>query len=240
MKNVLTSFLLLISFQTFAFQWQTISGNGNLKKESREALGYTGVASNGSMNVIVSYGNSNNITLEADENILPYIETSIDKGILVIKAKKGINLKSKNKIQVNVSLTKLTSLRLSGSGNISGDGAFNNNDKTDISISGSGNIDLGFGSLNDVAISISGSGNVDLKGKSCNNITASISGSGNIDCSGVASNNVFAKVSGSGNVRVFANNSIDAQVSGSGNVYYKGTASRLNSKTSGSGKIIKI
>jgi hypothetical protein len=239
MKLLLASLVALLSFPAFA-QWETVSGNGNLKKETREASGYTAVASHGSMDVNISYGNSNTITLEADENLLPYIETSVDKGTLVIKSKKNTNLKTKNKIVVNVSLTKLTALRLSGSGNIKGNGDFSNNDKTEFSISGSGNMNFTFGTLNEVTVSISGSGNANLNGKGCNNITATISGSGNIDCSNVPCNDVFAKVSGSGNVRVYANKSIDARVSGSGNIYYKGTASKLNNKASGSGKIIKI
>ena len=54
--------------------------------------------------------------------------------------------------------------------------------RTDISVSGSGNINVGINSFNETKINISGSGNVTLRGKSTNNIDATISGSGNIDC----------------------------------------------------------
>jgi hypothetical protein len=238
MRKLLFLLAVLITFRSFA--WETVTGNGQVKKETRNVSGYTGVSAQGPMNVQMNYGNSNSTTVEADENLLPYIETIVEKGNLVIRTKKGVSLKPTSKIMVNVSLSKLTLLNLSGSGNINGDGAFSNSGKTEVSLSGSGNIKLGFDTFNEMAVAVSGSGNVDLKGKSTNNIDASISGSGNIDCSAVSCNDVFAKISGSGNVKVNANKSIDAKVSGSGNVYYKGAAKNINSKTSGSGKVVRV
>ncbi len=238
MKKLLFLLFCLVSVNCFA-TWETIKGNGILKKETREASGYTGIQSQGALNVIVLYGNANTISVEADENLLPYIETLVENGKLIIRTKNKVNLKSNERLTVHASLTKLTSLVLSGSGNITGDGAFSNSGRTEVRLSGSGNIKLGADSFNELDVAISGSGNVVLKGNNSNNITASISGSGNIDCSNFSTNDVFAKVSGSGDIRVYANKSIDAKVSGSGNIYYKGSASNLNSKSSGSGKIIK-
>jgi hypothetical protein len=240
MKKLLICLLVLVATKSSALGWETIKGNGILKKETRQASGYTGVSSSGPMNVYVAYGTSSTITVEADENLLPYIETSVEDGKLIIKTKKGYNLKTKEKLVVNVSLTKLTSLGVSGSGNIDGDGAFSNAGKTNISVSGSGNIKLGFADISELNVSISGSGNIDLRGKQCNNITATISGSGNIDCSRVQVNDVFAKVSGSGNIKVNTSKSIDAKVSGSGNVYYKGNPGSIVSRASGSGKVIRM
>ena len=238
MKKLLLSLFTFISVCSFA-QWQTITGNGNVNKETREVKNFTGVALSGNMNVELAYGNSNSITLEGDENLLPYIETKVEDGILVVRTKNKTGLKTRNKLMVYVSLTKLSDLRVSGSGNITGTGNFNNDGKTTVAVSGSGNIDVEMDSFSETKIAISGSGNVRLKGKSTNNIEAAISGSGSIDCSEMACNDVFAHVSGSGNIKVFANKSIDARVSGSGNIYYKGSATNINLKSSGSGKIIK-
>lgn len=211
-----------------------------MKKETREVSGFSGVALSGNMNVELSFGTSNTISVEGDENILPYIETKVEDGVLHVRTKNKTSLNTRNKLMVYVSLTKLTVLKVSGSGNITGNGDFSNDGKTDIALSGSGNINVGINSFNETDIAISGSGNVTLKGKSTNNIEATISGSGNIDCSDVACNDVSAHVSGSGNIKVFANKSIDAKVSGSGSIYYKGSATNINLKSSGSGKIIKV
>ena len=239
MKKLMILLLSAISLSSFA-SWETIKGNGNLKKESRDASGYTGLQVQGSMDVQVSYGNSSTISVEADENLLPYIETFVENNTLVIRQKKGVNLRSKHNLTIHASLTKLTNLSLSGSGNVNGKGAFSNNGRTNIRLSGSGNVNMGVGDISELELAISGSGNIRLQGNQSNNITASISGSGNIDCSELRTNDVFAKVSGSGDIRVNASKSIDAKVSGSGNIYYKGTATNLNMKAAGSGKIIKV
>lgn len=238
MKKLFFLLFAFITFCSFARQ-EKIEGNGNVKKEARQVSGFTGVLVSGNMNVELTYGDSKDITVEADENLLPYIETTVENGNLMVKTKDRVNIKSRNKLIVRASLTKVAKLRVSGSGNITGNGDFSNDGKTEIAVSGSGNINVGINSFNETKINISGSGNVVIKGKSTNNIDATISGSGNIDCAEVACNDVFAHVSGSGNIKVYANKSIDAKVSGSGNIYYKGSATQINLKSSGSGKIIK-
>lgn len=240
MKKLLFAFFALLSLHLFAQPWKTIKGDGNLKKESREISNFTSLSSHGAMDVQITYGTSNRIQVEADENLLPYIQTKVENGNLIIEPQKNINIKSRSRMVVYVSMTTINFLSQSGSGNIDGSGAFDNNGKTDIRVSGSGNIKLDFATFNDMALSVSGSGNINLKGNATNNITVSIAGSGNIDCSKVLCNNVDVKISGSGNVKVNVEKSIVAKISGSGNVFYKGNATNIISKVSGSGKMIKI
>jgi hypothetical protein len=237
MKKI--SLLTAFVFALVSLHAQQIVGSGNLKQEVRQVGNITGVVANGSMEVTLLYGNDGSIKIEADDNILPNIESEVKDGVLHLKGKNKVNMRPKNKIKVVVSLTTLTRLALNGSGSIKGSGNFSNQGKTDIGISGSGLIELSFANLSDLNLAVSGSGDLNLKSGQANSITAAISGSGNINASAVTSNNVTATISGSGDIRVLANKSLDARVSGSGNVYYKGVATNINSKTSGSGKVIK-
>lgn len=239
MKKIFCVVFAFITVCSFA-QQEKIVGDGNVKKEARPLGNFTGVLVSGNINVELTYGNAKDISVEADENILPFIITSVENGNLVIKTKDRVNIRSKNKLIVHASVTTIARLKVSGSGNITGNGDFSNDSKTDISVSGAGNINLGMNSFRETKVNISGSGNVILKGKSTNNINATVSGSGNIDCTEISCNDVFAHVSGSGNIKVYANKSIDAKVSGSGNIYYKGAATNVSLKSSGSGKIIKV
>ena len=240
MKKLPVVLLVLFSVNSMAQRWEKIKGNGQSKTETRQVSDFTSLASQGSMDVVIDYGTSNTITVEADENLLPYIETSVENGKLTIKSKKGVNLDSRLKLSVHVEMTKINSLQQSGSGNMKGSGAFTSDGKTDIGVSGSGNLKLGFESFQDLELSVSGSGNLDLKGGNTNSLNAKVSGSGNVDCSSVTSKDVDAKVSGSGNIKVYASNSLDAKVSGSGNVFYKGGAQNITSKVAGSGKVMKM
>jgi hypothetical protein len=240
MKRLLILVLSFISVNSFAQPWKTITGNGQLKKETRNVEAFTALASLGAIDVEISYGNSKSITLEMDENLLPYIETNVENGKLTIRPKKYVNIKSREKMTVRVSMTKVTSLQESGSGNISGAGAFYNDEKTSVAISGSGNIKFGFDSFKELNLALSGSGNLNLKEGKSESIEAHISGSGNIDCSNISSNEVVAQISGSGNIKVNAKNNIDAKISGSGNVFYKGNSVNIKSQIAGSGKVVKM
>ena len=239
MKKLLLPVFMLMSFNIYAQIWKSVKGDGNMKIETRQVDEFTSLSSRGPMDVQIDYGNSNSIKIEADENLLPFIETTVENGKLIIEPKKTINLKSRSKIVVHVSMTKIKDLQLSGSGNINGSGAFESDGETELGISGSGNIKLNSARFNDVALNISGSGNIQLKTGSADDLKVAVSGSGNIDCSGVVSENADVKISGSGNASVNANKSISANISGSGNVFYKGNATNIFTKVVGSGKAIK-
>ena len=240
MKKLLILILMLAGTQLFAQPWKTIKGDGNIKKETRTVADFTSLSSRGPMDVKIVYGNSNSIQVEADENLLPYIETSVENGKLIIQPKKNMNLRSRSKMVVYVSMTKINMLQLSGSGNIDGNGSFTTDDQTEIMLSGSGNIHLNSDSFKDLHFAVSGSGNIVAKGGPANTVSVAVSGSGNVDCSDVAANDVEVKISGSGNARVHANKSLTANISGSGNAFYKGNATNISTKVAGSGKAIKI
>jgi len=240
MKKLLFLLLMFTTTGLLAQPWQSVTGNGNLKKENRSVSPFNSLGSYGAFDVKIAYGNPGNIQVEADENLLPYIETNVENGKLEIRTKNHVSLKSKSKIVVFVSMTKINTLQLNGSGNIDGNGAFTSDGQTKLMLSGSGNIYLTRGSYDNLALAISGSGNMVIKDGTADNISVEVSGSGNADCSAVTANHADVKISGSGNARVNVNKSMTATISGSGNVYYKGNATDISTKSVGSGKAIKI
>jgi Putative auto-transporter adhesin, head GIN domain len=237
MKKTLFFFAILVTYTGMAqWNWEKIEGNGQLKKETRSIGEFSSIGSSGSWDVMVAYGTTNSIQVEADENLIPYIVTEVEGNKLSIHSKKNTNLRSRNKIVVYVTMSNLTGLSLSGSGSVMGEGKFSSDGPLQVSISGSGNIKMGFNSAKSVIMSIAGSGNIQLAGKA-ENAEVSISGSGNADCGNLQVDKVNARISGSGNVKIFANNSVKANISGSGSVVYKGPANDIESHTAGSGRI---
>ncbi len=238
-KTIITAILAFVTITSFAQPWKKVEGNGNLKKETRDVGSFTAISSGGSWDVQIVYGNSNSIQIEGDDNLLPYIQTEVEKDTLKIDSKKYVNIQSHKKITVYVSVTKLTGISLAGSGDITGKGDFTNNDKTSFSLAGSGNIQIDFKTIETVGISIAGSGNVKLSG-AAQKVTASIAGSGNANCENVVADDLSASIAGSGHVKCTANKSVKASIMGSGDVYYKGNATDIKKTIIGSGKIIKM
>ncbi len=238
MKKLLVVLFAITTLAAAAQKWETVKGNGNIKTDSRTVSNFTAVDSRGSLNVDIKYGESTTVLVEADENLLPYIVTKVEGDKLVITTDK-VGISSKEKLMVHISMTKVTGVSLSGSGNIFGSGQFSNDNTTKLSVSGSGNLKLGFASFSAIEASVNGSGNMELTNGKTNTIDAAVSGSGNIGAYAIESKTVKARVSGSGNVKVTASETLEAVSSGSGNVYYKGTATVVNAQSHGSGKVIK-
>lgn len=238
MKNVFLFACLAITMNSFAIG-KNIKGNGVLKSETRAIGSFTSLSSGGPMNVEISYGTSSSLIIEGDENILPYIETFVKNGTLKIKVKDLNSVSPRLKLKVQISMTTMNAIAQSGSGMITGKDQFNNNGSTNFNISGSGKIDLAFAKFDGVNISMSGSGSIELKGEIDGDLDLHQSGSGFINCLNAPCDKVNASMSGSGTMKVNAAETIDAHISGSGQIYYTGNAS-ISSHVSGSGHIRKV
>ena len=238
MKKLILAGLLLISMQGFA-GWKMIKGDGHLASEQRNIQGFTALEAGSGFIIEISYGTCNSITVEADENLLPDIETNLHDGTLSIKAKNLISFHSEHPITIKVCMTRITRLGLSGSGSITGEGDFRNEGKTELAMSGSGSIQLKFSKFNSLDVSASGSGSIILAGRLDQNIRIRESGSGLIDCTEVGTDTVSASLSGSGIIKVSVPQTITANISGSGQIYYSGNPDIIR-KISGSGELRRI
>ncbi|WP_218598800.1 head GIN domain-containing protein [Polaribacter sp. NJDZ03] len=238
-KIFLTSLILTVSFTINAQNWfgssKQIKGNGNLITLTKTTETYKSISIGGSFDVILVKGKEGKITLEGEENILPFIETEVSDGTLKVKFKNNTNISTTKKLTVTVPYIDIESVALGGSGNILSESLIKANNFS-ISLGGSGNITLKV-DANNIKAAIGGSGNMNLEG-SCNEFTCSIAGSGDISAYGLQTDEVYVNVAGSGSVKTSVSSKIEAKLVGSGNVYYKGNPAKVNSKSVGSGSVV--
>ena len=122
MKKILALLFSVVTLAASA-QWgrsERVTGNGDLKKETRSVGNFKAVASAGSMNVQLAYGKPGSVTVEADGNLLEYIETKVENNTLKIGTRNYVSIRSSNKITVYVTVDQLEGLSVAGSGNIDG------------------------------------------------------------------------------------------------------------------------
>jgi hypothetical protein len=215
-------FLALIVLLTLACGVQagdmnTVVGSGILNHEERVVQEFTVIEVVGSADVSITIGKQQSLIVEADENILPVIETNVSNKKLIIGAKPLTSISISHPIRVTVVVKSLDVVRVSGSGNIT---IHNLAGKT-------------------VKFDLPGSGNLTAAG-TADQVIASIGGSGNILCGGLEARSATVKLSGSGNVKVFASDSLDASIGGSGTIQYRGNPAAVNQSVTGSGNIISI
>jgi hypothetical protein len=213
-----------------------VRGNGNLKTEQRSLGSFDGVASHGSFNVYVSSG-AQSVKVEAEENLLPYIETYLDGSTLHVETKEDFWLRPSRGIKIFISSPDFKSIHSYGSGDIIGQSKITDSSKLVLGVNGSADIKMDVDAP-EIETEVNGSGDIDLKGET-KLFKTEIHGSGDIRAMDLQSENTTVKIYGSGNADVFASVKLDVHVAGSGDVRYKGNA-QTSSSIAGSGSVKKI
>ncbi|MGB5387017.1 head GIN domain-containing protein [Eudoraea sp.] len=242
MKKLITLGIALCIVAVTNAQWgKKIKGNGNIVTVERSTEEYDAIAVAGWFDVILVDGQEGKLSIKGEENLLEHIKTEVKEGKLVIKVKKGFNLqpsswKKDGGIYVTVPVESVNEVSLSGSGDIVGKKTISASEFS-TNMSGSGDITLDLESKT-VSASMSGSGDINLSGTT-EVFDVQISGSGDIEAYDLIADNVDARISGSADIKVTANKMLKARVSGSGDIHYRGDATKIDTKSSGSGDVTK-
>ncbi len=232
MRNI----IVLIAITIIAGSCNVQTGSGNVISENRQVGGFEGVQASGSINVDIESGSENKIIIEADDNIMKYIITEVDNGMLEIHYKSNISLRNAH-VTTHVVAKSLNRLYVSGSGNITSTNTITNSDRIQVKVSGSGDVSAILDAPK-VETDISGSGKIILRGK-CKNLEANISGSGDFKSDELLSENADISIAGSGTAYVHCSVRLKARASGSGSIYYSGNPEQQQIDKSGSGSIEK-
>ncbi|MDR0765729.1 MAG: DUF2807 domain-containing protein [Odoribacteraceae bacterium] len=169
-----------------------------------------------------------------DENILSLLDIREEGGCLKIKVKRPGNIQP-SRLTVETGSVRLDAVVLTGSGDVRLAGTVRGEGMA-IRVTGSGDVtseDL-YGEKTD--LSVTGSGNIRLKGK-CDRLSCVVTGSGDIHVYDYLARDARCSVTGSGTVHARAGERLDAQVTGSGDIYYKGNPARVTRRVTGSGGI---
>ena len=210
------------------------------KKETRDVPTFTEISLRSGGKIYLTQGNSQKVELRGDRDVLDRVETEVRGGRLSISYKgsgKWFNWTEDKDFEAYITVKNIEGISVSGSGRIVGENKFTTDD-LDLSVSGSGKMEIETTSR-DVEMSVSGSGKIIVAG-SAKRAYSTISGSGRIKAEDLKADSYKVRISGSGSCEIYAVDEIDARISGSGSVYYRGNPPRVNSSTSGSGRIRKM
>ncbi len=176
-----------------------ITGSGVSKTETRDVPAFSKIYIEGAADVKIDVDSAKpqSMTVTADDNILPILETSVKNGTLTVTTKEPYS--SRNGVKIVLSLAAFDGAKISGSG-----------DLTAANITGKA-----------VDITIEGSGDVKLSGTT-DKLSVTIDGSGDVDAFKLAAADAKVQISGAGDVRVNATNNLSAQVNGAGDIVYMG------------------
>jgi len=212
-----------------------VSPSGKVATESRPAKGFSGIAMGIPGTLVVRQGEPAAVAIEADDNLLPEIETVVEQGVLKIRFKRKLDVSGRATIRLLVTNPVIDSLAVSGSGDVLSEAI--RSGALDLAVSGSGDVRIAKVDAQSLKISIAGSGDVRVAGQAAE-VTAKIAGSGDVEASKLESKRAKVSIAGSGDVSLWVKESLEVSIAGSGDVRYYGDPA-VARKVAGSGSVTR-
>ncbi len=184
------------------------TGSGSVASEQRDVAGFTRVDVGGAFVVEITAQKEYSVVVEADDNLLPLITTTVSGGTLEISSEK--KLSTKNPIRVLISAPDIDKIESSGAAKVS------------------------IADLNGEALELesSGASRITVAGEIAN-LNIDVSGASNIDAENLKAENATIDASGASFVGVNVWGELKSDASGASRVVYSGNPKNVEKKTSG-------
>ncbi|MFH1159646.1 MAG: head GIN domain-containing protein [bacterium] len=212
-------------------------GDVAVKKETRQVGSFTGIQVGGAFEIYITQTGTPSVVVEADEDIIGYIETEVEGGILKIGMKKapGACLNHVKTMNVYITVADLTSLDLSGAVEVKFENQVKAND-LDVEISGAVEADLNL-SVVKMEMEMSGACELSLQGTG-QDLSIQASGASELNAFDFVVQNLNLYASGANEANVNVTGTLKVKASGACDVRYKGSAN-VDVYTSGASSVRK-
>jgi hypothetical protein len=191
-----------------------VTGSGNAATERRDAAGFSEVEVSGAFQVEIVAGKDFSVEVQADDNILPLIQTKVNGDTLQIELEQSV--KSKSAMIVRISAPNIERVQSSGAAKIDASGIKNEQ----------------------FNIETSGASKVVVNGETVK-LDIEVSGASNVDAEQLRAAQANVGASGASKVTVNAANELHADASGASKILYTGEPTTVNKGESGGSSIRK-
>jgi hypothetical protein len=190
-----------------------IVGSGRIVTRQQQFEPFSGIRLTGIGTIYITQNASQTFLLEADDNIIDRVTTTVENHVLTI----GLQSGSYTKVTVNVyvSMKSVELLELIGTGKFTVIDPFR---------------------MNTLTCRIQGAGSMTLRG-SADEQLVEIQGVGDVHSFDLEAARCTVVLSGTGSAEVKATQRLDATISGVGSIVYDGNPHELNQQVSGVGTI---
>jgi hypothetical protein len=219
-----------------------IRGSGNVVTVDRAVNGFKRVSLTGVGDVIVKQGETESLTVEADDNLMAYVQAEVNNGTLVLGFSDEVrqkDVKPSTTIKFHVTMQDVTDLALYGVGDIVASAL--DTERLGIALYGVGDIEVSALNSERLEIALYGVGDVNISSLTAKELRTTLNGTGNVNMAGqVVAQGVFlngtgdvrapklqsqeatVEVNGTGNVSVWATEVLDVRIIGPSTVEYYG------------------
>ena len=203
-------------------------------KQDRKVENFTQVKACDAIKVILSIGDKESLTFEADEEIMSKLKGEVKDGQLKLHI--DGNVRGERKMVAYITAKSLTPLNATGAACIELNTTYTC-DKMKLEASGAGSIKAEL-NAKEVNAYANGAGSIKVSGTT-QKLEATSTGAACLKAEGLKSETVEVTASGAGTAKVNAIQSLDANASGAGSVIYVGEPKNKTLNISSAGNINK-
>jgi hypothetical protein len=191
-----------------------VHGSGVRKTEKRDLPAFTSIETTGAFEVEVNCQKPASFGIEADDNIVPLIQTEVRNGVLHVTTTKSYN--SRGGIVLRITVPDLESVKSTGAGKFHVTDV--KNDSFEIQSTGAAQV-VATGQSKSLKIGSTGAGKIDAHNLRAETADVSVTGAASVDV--YATDQLNVTVSGAGRVTYSGNPNVNKRVSGAGQVTKK-------------------
>ncbi|MEP6705680.1 MAG: head GIN domain-containing protein, partial [Acidobacteriota bacterium] len=191
-----------------------IKGSAVAGSETRSVTDFKGIDVGGVFRVEVTAGQEFSLEVEADDNLLPYIKTKVDNGVLHIETTQRID--SQTPMVVRVSAPDITSVEVSGVAKVELAGVKNSS----------------------LEIDTSGASKLKIEGET-SHVQVEVSGSSSVDAESLKARTAAVDASGASHVSIFVTERLVSDASGASQIAYSGDPTVVEKQSSGASSVYK-
>ena len=198
----------------------TVHGSGNIAIETRDVHDFDHVVFSGTGELLLTQGDEETLAVEADDNLMEYVESEVRNGILYIGEKGTIS--PSQPIRFKLQVREIVGLDVAGIASAETEAI--STERLEIVVSGMSTLRIGALEAQELTIHLNGPTEVELT--ETGDVTEQeivISGPGSYHAPGLHSQSVNLTINGPGNATVWATDFLSISVSGIGNVDYYGS-----------------
>ena len=210
-----------------------VNGNSNVVTADRStSQKFTKIKVSTGLDLYLSQGTKNKVTLEADENLHDIIITEVNDGVLKIYSEKNIWQAKARKVYVTVK-------NLDGLTATSGSDVYTEEvlkvESIKVSTASGADIRIAL-DADTVETSATSGSDIRISG-TANNHTSRANSGASIEAYKLISKNATVNVSSGADINIYASESINAKASSGGDIDFKGNPREINKKSSSGGSV---
>lgn len=227
--------ILLALFPAILHAQKIVKGSGYVLTQQRETPEFTSIEVSGPIQVFISQGELQPLTVEADDNLFTYIKTEVKNKVLKAYIPENVKIKKYADLNILISLPHITGLSVALSGKIEGTELWKT-ENIELDASTTGKIKLHLNATS-IKITETTSSNIELKGNT-DSLAATLTTAAQLKAKELDAKTANLNLTTGANVEIQVTQKIQYNLTTGAKLIYKGSPLITGSAISSGAKLL--